>query len=114
MFDHGVDFKEPESFGEFQLVYRTGDIVAPQARRTPSRCASRPSTSWTASRSGDDPLTDGATGLRVVRALEAADASLRRRRKTVELPGAGSGRAAAVAPASERRDAYLADLGLSV
>ncbi len=30
VFDHGVDFREPEDFGEFQLSYRTGDIVSPK------------------------------------------------------------------------------------
>ena len=30
IFDHGVDFEEPEDFGEFQLSYRTGDIVSPK------------------------------------------------------------------------------------
>ena len=30
VFDHGAEFKEPESFAEFQMVYRTGDIVSPK------------------------------------------------------------------------------------
>lgn len=30
IFDHGVVFEEPESFGEFQLSYRTGDILSPK------------------------------------------------------------------------------------
>lgn len=30
VFDHGVVFDEPETFGEFQLSYRTGDIVSPK------------------------------------------------------------------------------------
>ncbi len=30
VFDHGVVFEEPESFGEFQLSYRTGDITSPK------------------------------------------------------------------------------------
>ena len=30
IFDHGVDYREPGSFGEFQLSYRTGDIVSPK------------------------------------------------------------------------------------
>ncbi|MGZ5297856.1 MAG: Gfo/Idh/MocA family protein [Actinomycetota bacterium] len=29
LFDHGVVYSEPESFGEFQLAYRTGDILSP-------------------------------------------------------------------------------------
>ena len=34
IFDHGVDFKEPEDFGEYQLSYRTGDIVSPKIAGT--------------------------------------------------------------------------------
>jgi predicted dehydrogenase len=30
VFDHGVDYRDPETFGEFQLSYRTGDIVSPR------------------------------------------------------------------------------------
>jgi predicted dehydrogenase len=30
VFDHGVDYRDPETFGEFQLSYRTGDIVSPK------------------------------------------------------------------------------------
>ena len=34
VFDHGVDFERPRDFGEFQLSYRTGDIVAPKLEPT--------------------------------------------------------------------------------
>jgi predicted dehydrogenase len=30
IFDHGVVLEQPESFGEYQLSYRTGDIVSPK------------------------------------------------------------------------------------
>ena len=30
VFDRGMEFKEPENFGEFQLSYRSGDIVVPR------------------------------------------------------------------------------------
>jgi predicted dehydrogenase len=75
VFDHGVDFKDPADFGEFQLSYRTGDIVAPKIEATEPlwleaqhfvQCVS----------SGETPLTDGWAGLRVVASLEAAQASL--------------------------------------
>jgi predicted dehydrogenase len=75
VFDHGVDFKDPEDFGEFQLSYRTGDIVAPKISGTEPL--------WLEAqhfvhcvRSGEAPLTDGWAGLRVVASLEAAQASL--------------------------------------
>jgi len=75
VFDHGVDFKDPTDFGEFQLSYRTGDIVAPKVASTEPL--------WLEAehfvhcvRSGEAPLTDGWAGLRVVASLEAAQASL--------------------------------------
>ena len=34
IFDHGVDYADPTSFGEFQLSYRTGDIVSPRIETT--------------------------------------------------------------------------------
>jgi predicted dehydrogenase len=30
LFDHGVVYHDPETFGQYQLSYRTGDIVAPK------------------------------------------------------------------------------------
>jgi predicted dehydrogenase len=30
LFDHGVVYSDPETFGEYQLSYRTGDIVSPK------------------------------------------------------------------------------------
>lgn len=29
IYDHGVSFKDPESYGEYQMSYRTGDICSP-------------------------------------------------------------------------------------
>ena len=34
IFDQGVDYKDPETFGEFQLSYRTGGIYAPKIDNT--------------------------------------------------------------------------------
>jgi predicted dehydrogenase len=30
LFDHGIVYSDPESFGEFHLAYRTGDILSPR------------------------------------------------------------------------------------
>jgi predicted dehydrogenase len=76
IFDHGVDFKDPETFGEYQLSYRTGDILSPKIGGSEPLfmeashfidCLER----------GTRPVTDGAAGLAVVASLEAADYSLR-------------------------------------
>jgi len=84
VFDHGADFTEPQSFAEFQMVYRTGDIVSPKIENTePLRLEAEHFLHCI--RTGDRPITDGEMGLRVVAALEAADASMRESaRKTVE------------------------------
>ncbi len=72
VFDHGVNLVEPSSFGEFQMSYRTGDIVSPHLD------AGEPLFLEAAHfvdcvRTGKTPKTDGASGLRVVRALEQAE-----------------------------------------
>ena len=76
LFDHGVDFQEPTDFGEFQLSYRTGDIVSPKVLGTEPLVSSRPGHFVNCVRTGAQPLTDGWAGLRVVASLEAAQASL--------------------------------------
>ena len=30
IYDRGVDYKDPETFGEYQLSYRSGDILSPK------------------------------------------------------------------------------------
>jgi predicted dehydrogenase len=88
VFDHGVDFRDPETFGEYQLSYRTGDIVSPKIAGTEPlfletshfiECLEK----------GTRPLTDGAAGLAVVASLEAADLSLHQdgRPQAVDLGG---------------------------
>jgi predicted dehydrogenase len=76
IYDHGVDYQDPESFGEFHLSYRTGDIVAPKLDTTePLRVEALHFLDCV--RTGRRPLTDGVAGLRVVVSLEAAERSLR-------------------------------------
>lgn len=75
IYDQGVDFRDPETFGEFHLSYRTGDIVSPRLPSTEPlklemehwlECLS----------SGKQPRTNGEVGLRVVEALEATQRAL--------------------------------------
>jgi predicted dehydrogenase len=75
IFDKGVDHHDPRSFGEFQLSYRTGDIVSPRLD-TAEPLAVEAEEFLRCMASGDTPLTDGWNGLEVVRALELADRSL--------------------------------------
>lgn len=75
LYDHGVDQMEPNSFGEYQLSYRTGDIVSPRLESSePLLVEAKHFIDCI--HTGVAPRTDGYSGLRVVKALEMADASL--------------------------------------
>ncbi len=87
IFNHGVSYKDPETFGEFQLSYRTGDILSPKIdNREPLGLEIEHFLE--SIRSGTAPRTDGRNGLQVVRVLEAADASLRSQGRMMPLPQA--------------------------
>jgi predicted dehydrogenase len=75
IFDQGVDYKDPETFGEFQLSYRTGGIFSPKVESTEPLCVEA-SHFIDCVESGDRPITDGLAGRSVVAALEAAQRSL--------------------------------------
>jgi predicted dehydrogenase len=75
IFDKGVDLRDPQSFGEFQLSYRTGGVFSPTLEnREPLHeevadfldCISN----------GHAPRSDGLTARRVVRVIEAVECSL--------------------------------------
>lgn len=78
IFDKGVDvLKDPASFGEYQLTYRTGDIMSPVLE------AMEPlkieiSHFVDCVKNDLEPKTDGYCGLKVVKALEAAERSSER------------------------------------
>jgi predicted dehydrogenase len=75
VFDQGVDYKDPETFGEFQLSYRTGDIRAPRIENTEPLCVEA-AHFLECIETGMRPMTDGLAGTSVVAALEAAQRSL--------------------------------------
>lgn len=75
IFDHGVQRVEPGSFGEFQLSYRTGDIVSPHLP-THEPLLVEATEFVDCVLSSRNPRTDGRSGLRVVSALEQAESSL--------------------------------------
>jgi predicted dehydrogenase len=90
VFDRGVEFREPETFGEFTLTYRTGDILSPHVSAAEPlqiemdhflECA----------RTGERPRTDGESGLRVVRVLEAIERSGRNGNRLERIRGIGRG-----------------------
>ncbi len=77
VYDKGVNIIEPESFGEYQLTYRTGDIVSPKLP-TGEPLAAEMEEFLSCIETGNNPKSSGEEGLAVVRALELADASLRK------------------------------------
>ncbi len=77
VYDKGVDLIEPESFGEYQLTYRTGDIISPKLP-TGEPLAAEMEEFLSCVETGNIPKSSGMEGLAVVRALELADTSLRK------------------------------------
>ncbi len=76
IYDKGVDYKDPQTFGEYHLSYRAGDVISPRLdtfeplskeMRHFIECCEK----------NLRPRTDGYNGLRVVKALEAAELSMR-------------------------------------
>jgi len=75
LFDSGVTLPDPETFGEYKLTYRTGDIVSPRIEAAEPLylemedfCA--------AVLTGADPRSSTRVGIDVIRIIEAVDASL--------------------------------------
>jgi predicted dehydrogenase len=79
VFESGVDLAEADiSLGERRrrkVSYRIGSMVAPALREREALLGVLEDWAW-AIRSGGQPMTDGHAGLRVLRVLEAAQASL--------------------------------------
>jgi hypothetical protein len=69
IYDRGVVVKQPESFGEYQLTYRLGDMMAPSLSNVEPLLVEIDHF-IECSTSGRRPRTDGAFGLKVVQVLE--------------------------------------------
>jgi predicted dehydrogenase len=85
VFDSGAIPPNPETFGEYKLTYRTGDIVSPhlEAAEPLYRELDDFCTSIVA---GTTPRSSAELGLEVVRMIEAVDASLESSGARVDLP----------------------------
>jgi predicted dehydrogenase len=75
VFDSGVMLKDPQTFGEYNLTYRTGDILSPHLE-VAEPLAVELRDFCHAVRTGDSPRSSDLVGLEVVRMIEAVDASL--------------------------------------
>jgi len=71
IYDRGVIVHQPESFGEFQMTYRLGDMVAPNLSNIEPLLA-EVEHFVDCVQTGAQPTTNGRFGTTVVRVLEAA------------------------------------------
>jgi predicted dehydrogenase len=71
IYDRGVSLTQPETFGEFQLTYRMGDMVAPSLENTEPLLVEAEHF-LQCIQTGQTPRTDGQFGADVVRAIELA------------------------------------------
>jgi predicted dehydrogenase len=75
VFDSGAVLRDPETFGEYNLSYRTGDIVSPHIPAAEPLLLEM-GDFCDAIRLGAEPRSSAALGLEVVRMIEAVDLSL--------------------------------------
>ena len=80
VFDSGVDLADPETFGEYQLSYRTGDIVSPRVEVAEPLLLEL-LTSARRSARRREPRSSARLGARRRPVIEAVDESLARQRR---------------------------------
>lgn len=84
IYDNGVSIKDPETFGEYQLSYRTGDIVSPRVESY-EPLTSEVNHFLDCIEKGTTPRSDGKHGLEVVRLLEAAERSAKNGGRSIDV-----------------------------
>lgn len=72
VYDRGVDFHQPQTFGEFQLSYRMGDMLAPYLGNA-EPLLKEIEHFVSCIETGAKPLTSGEFGAQVVEVLELVD-----------------------------------------
>jgi len=88
VFDHGVVYEDPETFGEYHLSYRTGDIVSPQVEG--SEPLSLEIQDFAGAVIAGEPLTEQLDlAIDVVEMIEAAEESLNDHGGPVKLASGG-------------------------
>jgi predicted dehydrogenase len=85
VFDAGADLRDPETFGEFRLSYRTGDIVSPRLDAA-EPLGLEMADFCRSIRTGGEPRSSAQVGLDVVRMVEAVDRSLAEGGIPIDLP----------------------------
>jgi predicted dehydrogenase len=84
VYDKGVDISNGQGVYELLVSYRSGDVWAPKVDSTEALSLEL-AHFIDCIRRNDAPINDGVAGLRVVRLLEAADASLNNRGRLVAI-----------------------------
>ena len=72
VFDRGMDVEAPANFGEFQLSYRSGDIIVPRVEAAEPLSLELQDFAH-AMRTGATPRSHANLGLEMVAAIEAAE-----------------------------------------
>jgi predicted dehydrogenase len=85
IYDRGLDYEPPTSFGEYRLTYRAGDMVAPRVEAA-EPLALELADFANAIRTGEQPRSSATFGLEIVLAVEALQESLKARGAPVAVP----------------------------
>ncbi|MBV9942682.1 MAG: Gfo/Idh/MocA family oxidoreductase [Solirubrobacterales bacterium] len=88
LFDRGVVYRDPETFGEYHLSYRSGDVISPRID-TYEPLSLELGDFVSAIRTGEQMRFHTAVARSVVRMVEAADRSLREGGREVSLEDDG-------------------------
>jgi predicted dehydrogenase len=84
VFDSGADLPDPETFGEYKMTYRTGDITSP--RISVAEPLSLELADFANSiRTGDEPRSSARLGYDVVVLAEAVEQSLEQRGMPIDI-----------------------------
>jgi predicted dehydrogenase len=86
IYDRGFDFSEPANFGEYQLTYRSGDMIVPRLEAAEPLSLELEDFAR-AIRTGSRPRSHAGLGVEIVRVLEAAHRSLAASGQPVTLNG---------------------------
>jgi predicted dehydrogenase len=78
VYDRGLDIQAPTSFGEHQLIYRSGDIVIPRVASAEPLGLELADFARSI-RTGEQPRSNVALGLQIVAVMESAARSMRER-----------------------------------
>lgn len=85
IYDKGVEIKTREGVYEALVSYRSGDMWAPQTEQTEALRVELDYFVECISNSKREPINDGQAGLRIVKMLEAANHSIKKRGEIVRL-----------------------------